>query len=68
LTTSSLHHPLRQLTALRVEHGELDAPVDLQVPDGMANDLTLRRLKKRRLALRDAMGRLEHDLQPLESA
>jgi hypothetical protein len=68
LTTSSLHHPLRQLIALRIEHAELDALIDLQAPDGMVNDFALRRLKKRRLALRDAMDRLERDLQPLESA
>jgi hypothetical protein len=68
LTTPSLHHPLRQLIALRIEHAELDALIDLRAPEGAAHDLALRRLKKRRLVLRDAMDRLERDLQPPESA
>ena len=48
--------------------GELDALIDLRAPEGAAHDLALRRLKKRRLVLRDAMDRLERDLQPPESA
>jgi hypothetical protein len=68
LTTPSLHHPLRQLIALRIEHAGLDALIDLRAPEAEADDLALRRLKKQRLALRDAMDRLERDLQPPESA
>jgi hypothetical protein len=64
----SLHSPHRQLIALRIEHADLDALIDLCAPDGAPDEFTLRRLKKRRLALRDAMHRLERTLQPQEPA
>lgn len=64
----SLHSPQRQLIELRIEHADLDALIDRCVPDGVADEFTLRRLKKRRLALRDALDRLERDLQPQEPA
>lgn len=53
---------------LRIEHGDLDALIDsaaLQVP---VDELMLRRLKKRRLALRDQISRLELRLDPKEPA
>lgn len=64
----SLHSPQRQLIELRIEHADLDALIDRCAPDGVADEFTLRRLKKRRLALRDALDRLERDLQPQEPA
>ncbi|MBV7430161.1 MULTISPECIES: YdcH family protein [unclassified Acidovorax] len=64
----SLHSPHRQLIALRIEHADLDALIDLCAPDGAPDEFTLRSLKKRRLALRDAMHRLERALQPQEPA
>ena len=60
----SLHSPHRQLIELRMEHADLDALIDRCTPD----ELTLRRLKKRRLVLRDAMERLERQLEPQEPA
>ena len=53
--------------AMRMEHANLDALVDGGRPAN-ADDLTLRRLKKRRLALRDAISRLELELLPAEPA
>nr|WP_137747909.1 YdcH family protein [Acidovorax sp. NB1] len=64
----SLHSPHRQLIELRMEHADLNALIDRCAPDAAPDELTLRRLKKRRLALRDAMDRLERDLQPQEPA
>lgn len=51
-----------------MEHADLDALIDRCAPEAAPDELTLRRLKKRRLALRDAMDRLERDLQPQEPA
>ena len=51
-----------------MEHADLDALIDRCATDAAPDELTLRRLKKRRLALRDAMDRLERDLQPQEPA
>ncbi|MFT4243275.1 MAG: YdcH family protein [Acidovorax sp.] len=65
---TDLHSPSRQLIALRIEHADLDALIDRCPPDGTPDELALRRLKKRRLALRDAIARLERALLPQEPA
>jgi hypothetical protein len=65
---SNLHSPERRLIELRMAHADLDAVIDaagLQVP---LDELMLRRLKKRRLQLRDEITRLETLLQPKEPA
>ena len=64
----SLHSPHRQLIELRMEHADLDALIDRCTSDAAPDELTLRRLKKRRLVLRDAMERLERQLEPQEPA
>lgn len=64
----NLHSPERRLIELRIEHADLDATIDrlaLAVP---IDELLLRRLKKRRLALRDQISRLELTLDPKEPA
>ena len=63
-----LHSPQRRLIELRMEHGDLDALIDHALAQGGGDDLTLRRLKKRRLALRDQIARLERALDPKEPA
>lgn len=64
----NLHHPLRQLIELRMEHADLDDLIDRQSGERLPDDLTLRRLKKRRLVLRDQIARLEGELEPPEPA
>jgi hypothetical protein len=64
----NLHSPQRRLIELRMEHADLDDLIDRNVLDRPADELTLRRLKKRRLALRDQIARLELDLLPREPA
>ncbi len=49
-------------------HADLDGLIDHVAPDAAADDLSLRRLKKRRLALRDQIARLENQLEPPEPA
>jgi hypothetical protein len=66
--TENLHSPERRLIELRIEHADLDSLIDRVGPDGPPDELTLRRLKKRRLALRDQISRLELSLQPPEPA
>jgi len=63
----NLHSPQRQLIELRMEHADLDELIDTVRP-GPLDELALRRLKKRRLALRDQISRLEAQLQPPEPA
>ncbi|MEO8058765.1 MAG: DUF465 domain-containing protein [Burkholderiaceae bacterium] len=64
----NLHSLPRRLIELRIEHGDLDSLIDqaaVTVPD---DELTVRRLKKRRLLLRDQIARLEAELDPPEPA
>jgi hypothetical protein len=65
---SNLHSPERRLIELRMEHGDLDALVDRASHETPVDELMMRRLKKRRLALRDLIARLELSLEPKEPA
>ena len=64
----NLHSPQRRLIELRIEHADLDELIDRNALDHQADELTLRRLKKRRLLLRDEITRLEAVLEPPEPA
>jgi hypothetical protein len=64
----NLHSPQRRLIELRMEHADLDSLIDQAADDRPDDDLALRRLKKRRLALRDLISRLEAQLEPPEPA
>ena len=64
----NLHSPQRRLIELRMEHADLDDLIDRNVLARPVDDLVLRRLKKRRLALRDQIARIEQDLLPREPA
>jgi len=64
----NLHSPHRQLIELRMEHADLDSLIDRSADQAPLDELTLRRLKKRRLALRDMIARLELMLDPKEPA
>lgn len=64
----NLHFPARRLIELRIEHADLDNLIDRAGEERPVDDLMLRRLKKRRLALRDQISRLELELDPPEHA
>jgi hypothetical protein len=64
----NLHSPERELIELRMAHADLDAVIDRLVHDRPMDELMLRRLKKRRLLLRDRIARLEFSLAPKEPA
>ncbi|APW38917.1 hypothetical protein RD110_18300 [Rhodoferax koreense] len=65
---SNLHSPDRQLIELRMEHADLDAMIDRLMAQPSLDQLMERRLKKRRLALRDQISRLSLKLDPKEPA
>ena len=65
---SNLHSPERRLIELRMEHSDLDALIDRLADETPVDELMARRLKKRRLALRDQISRLELALDPKEPA
>ena len=64
----NLHSLPRQLIELRMEHADLDSLIDQVVLSLPHDELSLRRLKKRRLLLRDQIARLEAALDPPEPA
>lgn len=51
-----------------MEHADLDALLDRVALNAPVDELMLRRLKKKRLALRDQISRLEQALSPDEPA
>ncbi len=53
---------------MRIEHGDLDALIDKTSDEVPLDELMMRRLKKRRLALRDEIARVDRDLSPDEPA
>lgn len=65
---NNLHSPQRRLIELRMEHADLDDLIDRNVLDRPVDELALRRLKKRRLMLRDEIARLEGAIEPPEPA
>jgi hypothetical protein len=66
--TFNLNSPQRRLIALRMEHGDLDALIDQASEKLPQDELMMQRLKKRRLALRDEIARVERELSPDEPA
>ena len=63
-----LHSLPRRLIELRIEHADLDSLIDRAATDVPGDDLAVRRLKKRRLLLRDQMARIEAELDPPQPA
>jgi hypothetical protein len=54
----------RRIVELQLEHEGLDAMIDAVSPQGDFDDLQLRRLKKRRLQIRDTITLLQMRLVP----
>jgi len=53
-----------QLVALRAEHRDLDEEIVALEASGLADQLLIRRLKKRKLALKDQITSVEDQLLP----
>lgn len=58
----------RQLAELRLEHRDLDDEIDRLVGDLQADELIVKRLKKRKLWLKDCIAKLESAMIPDEPA
>lgn len=68
-TSQDLRSPQRQLIECQMAHADLDALIDQAVLAPLPLDeLRLRRLKKRRLALKDQIAQLHWMLNPKEPA
>lgn len=64
----NLNSPERRLIALRIEHGDLNALIDGAAAVVPVNELAMKRLKKKRLQLRDEISALERQCEPNEPA
>ncbi len=58
----------RRLLELRIEHRDLDEVIARLDAASDADDLQVRRLKKRKLRIKDQMNQLEHALIPDQPA
>jgi hypothetical protein len=71
MTNSANDEPqnlLAQLQELRLEHRDLDAAIDRLAAAPPLDELMLRRMKKRKLHLKDRISVLERMLEPDELA
>ena len=59
------HVALQQrIVALQIEHRDLDTAIERLAQDALHDELQLRRLKRRKLLLKDQIARLERQLDP----
>jgi hypothetical protein len=58
----------RKLHELRQEHRDLDAAIELMVQNPDSDEIAMKRLKKRKLLLKDQITLLENKLIPDEPA
>jgi hypothetical protein len=65
---NDLHSLPRRLIELRMAHADLDQLIDAAGEQPTLDELALKRLKKRRLMLRDQISLLEAELDPLDKA
>ena len=59
-----LFRNVEKLRALRIEHRDLDEVISRLTMDMHVNELQMKRLKKRKLMLKDQITRLESELIP----
>lgn len=64
MTMSSSQEIQRRIIELEVEHRDLDAAIETLIRDGRHEELQLRRLKKRKLQLKDNITLLKMQLIP----
>lgn len=58
----------QQLVELKLEHRDLDLAIARLQSDIQADELAVKRMKKRKLQLKDQIAQLESDLIPDEPA
>jgi hypothetical protein len=61
---TELFQRIQRLRELRIEHRDLDDVISRLTMDLYVDELQLRRLKKRKLLLKDQIARLESELIP----
>jgi hypothetical protein len=64
MLSSDAADAVTQLAELRLEHRDLDAAIERMAQTPGTDELQLRRLKKRKLRIKDLIARLESGLIP----
>lgn len=64
MLSSDTADAVSQLAELRLEHRDLDAAIERMAQTPGTDELQLRRLKKRKLRIKDLIARLESGLIP----
>jgi hypothetical protein len=64
METSDIESYKRRLVELRIEHRDLDDVIARLAKDPLVDELELKRLKKRKLLLKDMIAHLESKLIP----
>lgn len=64
LTEEELENIRKRVVELKVEHRDLDDAIDHLVATGTFEELKIKRLKRRKLQLKDDIARLENTLIP----
>ncbi|TAK47757.1 MAG: DUF465 domain-containing protein [Betaproteobacteria bacterium] len=64
LTEEEREQIVTRIAELEIEHRDLDDVIDRLILDPLQDQLQLRRLKKRKLLLKDAIARLRDRLIP----
>ena len=54
----------QRIVELKMEHRDLDTAIDRLAADSAHDELQLRRLKRRKLLLKDQIARLEREIEP----
>ncbi len=68
METNDVEHYKRRLVELRVEHHDLDDVIARLAKDPLVDELELKRLKKRKLMIKDQIARIESKVIPEPNA
>ena len=63
-TEEELNRIRRRIVELKVEHRDLDDAIEYLISTGTFEELKIKRMKKRKLQLKDDIARLENTLIP----
>lgn len=64
LTEEEINSIRKRVVELKMEHRDLDAAIDHLVASGTFEELRIKRMKRRKLQLKDDIARLENTLIP----
>ena len=64
LTEEELNNIRKRVVELKLEHRDLDDAIEVMIATGAFEELQIKRMKRRKLQLKDDIARLENTLIP----